>query len=82
MDQNRDLHAVKALPVATNKVVSLGLFEEYEILATAIVPNCPFRRAVVVPGLVYFEHIVHGLLVPKRCPRNTITRQRAAHGSN
>ena len=67
MDNNRDLHSVIALTIATNEVISLGIIQGYEIFATAPVPKCPFGGAVVIPTLVYFKHIVLILLVPKCC---------------
>lgn len=67
MDKDRDLHAIVALPIATNEVIPLGLIEGDEVFATAPVPNCTVQGAVVIPCLVHFEHIVLVLLVPKRC---------------
>lgn len=72
MNDNRDLHSTKALAVATNEVVSLGIIEEYEVLATAPVPYCTIQGAVVIPSLVYLEHIVLVLLVPKCCIQQRI----------
>lgn len=58
MDKDRDLHAIVALPIATNEVIPLGLIEGDEVFATAPVPNCTVQGAVVIPCLVHFKHIV------------------------
>lgn len=67
MDNNRDLHAIVALTIATNEVIPLGLIEGYEVFATAPVPYSTVQGAVVIPSLVYLEHIVLVLWVPKCC---------------
>lgn len=67
MDKNRYFHAIEALTVATNEVVSLGLVQKYEIFATAPIAQCPYCGAVVITTLVHHKHIVLCLLVPKCC---------------
>lgn len=67
MDKNGDLHAIKALTISTDEVISLGLGEKDEILATGPVPNNSIHCAVVVSCLVHFEYVVHCLLVPECC---------------
>lgn len=49
MDKNGDLHAIVALAIATNEVVSFGLLEKDEVFATAPIPKRPLCGAVAVP---------------------------------
>lgn len=65
MDENRNFHAVVALAIATNEVVSLRLVKRNEIFATAPVAYGPFRGAIVIPSLVHLKYIVLRLLVPE-----------------
>lgn len=65
MDKNRDFHAIEALTIATNEVISLGLIQWYEVFAFCPISNCPICSAVVIPSFVHLKHIVLVFNIPE-----------------
>jgi len=67
-NKESDLHPAVAPAPAVDVIVALRLVEEKEILAAAPVAEGVVHCAVIVARLIYLNHVVLILLVPKRDP--------------